>query len=99
MCLRLCPSAVQSLQASIASASASISTVPDVSIYISALTPAVSAYNSLAPDTFTVLQTELSSLESSMQQVWQRPVMLPTRTSHQGPSLLLATLDVHGALV
>lgn len=59
----------QSLQASLASATASISSVPDVSAYISALTPVVSAYGAMPANTFTDLQTRVTSLDSTIQQV------------------------------
>jgi hypothetical protein len=61
---------VQTLQATLTSVSDSVSSVPDVSTYISSLTPAVSAYNALPANVFTQLEGSLTSIDTDITQVY-----------------------------
>ncbi|BDA48981.1 hypothetical protein COCOBI_13-0910 [Coccomyxa sp. Obi] len=56
------------LQASLSSVSDSVSSVPDVSTFISALTPAVAAYNSLPANIFTDMQNSITNISTDITQ-------------------------------
>lgn len=61
-------SCLQTLQASLSDVSASVSSVPDVSTYISALTPAVNAFNALPASIFTDVQNSLTTINGNILQ-------------------------------
>ncbi|CAL8463863.1 g3398 [Coccomyxa elongata] len=56
------------LQASLSSVSTSVDSVPDVSTFISALTPAVAAYNSLPANLFTDMQNTMTNISTDITQ-------------------------------
>lgn len=60
---------VQTLQATLTSVTDSVSSVPNISNYITALTPAVNAYNALPTNIFTDLENSLTSIDTDISQV------------------------------
>ena len=60
---------VQSVTGSLNSVSSSLSAVPDLTTYIASLTPAVTAYTALGPTIFADMQSQVTSINSSLTSV------------------------------
>ena len=64
---------MQTVQSSLGAVQTSLSSVPDLTAYIAALTPAVVAYDALGPTLFTDAQSQISSINSTITSVSPRP--------------------------
>ena len=60
---------MQTVQSSLGAVQTSLSSVPDLTTYIAALTPAVAAYDALGPTLFTDAQSQISSINSTITSV------------------------------
>ena len=60
---------MQTVQSSLGAVQTSLSSVPDLTAYIAALTPAVVAYDALGPTLFTDAQSQISSINSTITSV------------------------------
>ena len=68
---------VQTVTNSLTSVQSSLNAVPNLAAYITALTPAVTAYNALGPTLFTDVQSQITSINSSITSVSQPLRWLP----------------------
>ena len=62
----------QTVTTSLTSVQSSLNAVPNLAAYIQALTSAVTAYNALGPTLFTDVQSQITSINSSITSV-RRP--------------------------
>ena len=60
---------MQTVQNSLGAVQTSLSSVPDLTAYIAALTPAVVAYDALGATLFTDAQSQISSINSTITSV------------------------------
>ena len=68
---------VQTVTNSLTSVQSSLNAVPNLAAYIAALTPAVTTYNALGPTLFTDVQSQITSINSSITSVSQPLQWLP----------------------